>query len=152
MTSVSSSEAIELEVRVAAKPETIFPFLSDGAKMAQWFGAEADIEARPGGVFSVKINKNATARGEVVEVETNKRIAFTFGWEGQDQDHGVPPGSSRVEIALTPDGDGTIVRLRHTGLPEIAAKDHRGGWELYLGRLTAVAEGRDPGHDPNAPA
>jgi uncharacterized protein YndB with AHSA1/START domain len=150
MASVSSSEAIELEVRVAAKPETIFPFLIDGAKMAQWFGASAQVEPRPGGVFSVAINNSATARGEVVEVETNKRIVFTFGWEGEGNP--VPPGSSRVEISLTPDGDGTIVRLRHTGLPEITVKDHRGGWELYLGRLTAVAEGRDPGIDPNAQA
>src|ERR1700693_305506 len=104
MTSVSSSEAIELEVRIAAKPETIFPFLSDGTKMAQWFGAKAELEARPGGIFRVEINNQATARGEVVAVETNKSIAFTFGWEGQDQDHGVPPGSSRGEVSRTPGG------------------------------------------------
>jgi hypothetical protein len=29
----------------------------------------------------------------------------------------VPPGSTTVEITLTPDGDGTILRLRHLGLP-----------------------------------
>ena len=150
MTSVSSSEAIELEVRVAAKPETIFPFLVDASKVSQWFGAEAEVVAWPGGIYKVKINAMATALGEVVEVETNKRIVFTFGWEGEGNP--VPPGSSRVEISLTPDGDGTIVRLRHTGLPDDARKDHRGGWEMYLGRLTAVAEGRDPGKDPNAQA
>lgn len=149
MTTVSESSIIELQVRIAALPETIFPFLNDGTKMAQWFGASADLEARPGGMFRVQINNQAVARGEVVEVETNKRIAFTFGWEGQDS-HGVPPGSSRVEISLEPDGEATIVRLRHTGLPAATAGDHRHGWELYLGRLTAVAEGRDPGRDPNA--
>jgi uncharacterized protein YndB with AHSA1/START domain len=150
VTSVGSSEAIELEVRIDAKPETIFPFLSDASKVPQWFGTRAELEARPGGIFRVEINNQAIARGEVVEVEANKRIAFTFGWEGQDQNHGVPQGSSRVEISLTADGDGTIVRLRHSGLPAEAAKDHRNGWEMYLGRLTAVAEGRDPGRDPNA--
>ena len=149
MTSVSSSEAIELEVRIAATPETIFPFLIDGAKVARWFGASAEVEPRPGGIYKVQINNQATALGEVVEVETNKRIVFTFGWEGQGAD-GAPPGSSRVEISLTPDGAATIVRLRHTGLPQITVKDHTGGWELYLGRLTAVVEGRDPGRDPNA--
>ncbi len=114
--------------------------------MAQWFGASAELEPRPGGMFRAQINNNATARGEVIEVEPS--IAFTFGWEGEGNP--VPPGSSRVEISLEPDGDATIVRLRHTGLPAEAAGDHRHGWELYLGRLTAVSEGRDPGRDPNA--
>ena len=147
MTAVEDS-VIELEVRVAARPETIFPFLTDGAKMAQWFGASAEVQPRPGGTFRVQINNSATARGEVIEVEPNKRIAFTFGWEGQGNP--VPPGSSRVEISLAADGDGTIVRLRHTGLPVEAAGDHKGGWTMYLDRLTAVVEGRDPGRDPNA--
>ena len=150
MTSVSSSEAIELEVRVAAKAETIFPFLIDGSKVSQWFGAEANVEPRPGGIYKVKINNQATALGEMVEIDPNKRVVFTFGWEGQEPHNGIAPGSSRVEISLTPDGDATIVRLVHTGLPGPAAGDHRKGWELYLGRLTEVAEGRDPGRDPNA--
>ena len=148
MTSVGESSVVEVEVRVAARPETIFPFLSEGAKMAQWFGASADLEPRPGSKLRVKINATATARGEVVEVVPNQRIAFTFGWEGEGNP--VPPGSSRVEISLSPDGDGTIVRLRHSGLPAQAAGDHKGGWQMYLGRLTAVVEGRDPGRDPNA--
>jgi uncharacterized protein YndB with AHSA1/START domain len=150
MTSVGSSEAIDLKVRIAAKPETVFPFLTDAAKVPLWFGAEADVEARQGGIYKVKINPQATALGEVVEVQANKRIVFTFGWEGQDPHNGVAPGSSRVEISLTPDGDGTLVRLVHTGLPEPATKDHRSGWGLYLNRLQAVAGGRDPGKDPNA--
>ncbi len=148
MTSVSSSKAIELEVRVAAKAETIFPFLIDSSKVALWFGAEANVEPRPGGIYKVQINNQDIARGEVIEIEANKRIVFTFGWEGEGNP--TPPGSSRIEISLMPDGDATVVRLRHTGLPEITRNDHRGGWEMYLGRLTAVAEGRDPGRDPNA--
>ena len=149
MTSVSSSEAIELEVRVKAKPETIFPFLVESSKVSRWFGAEANVEPRQGGIYNVKINAQATALGEIIAIEPNKRVAFSFGWEGQGDD-GVPPGSSQVEIFLTADGDGTMVRLRHTGLPEVTRNDHRSGWDMYLGRLTAVAEGRDPGKDPNA--
>jgi uncharacterized protein YndB with AHSA1/START domain len=149
VTSVNERSVVDVEVRVAAKPETIFPFLSDATKVPQWFGSSAEVDPRPGGVYRVVINNSAVARGEVVEIKTNERIVFTFGWEGQDT-HGVPPGSSRVEITLRPDGDGTIVRLHHTGLPAEAANDHRGGWELYAGRLKEVVEGRDPGRDPNA--
>ncbi len=148
MTSVDERSVVDVEVRVAAKPETIFPFLIDAAKVSQWFGSSAELEPRPGGIYRVVINNSAVARGEVVEIEPNKRIVFTFGWEGEGNP--VPAGSSRVEISLEPDGDGTIVRLRHTGLPVETANDHRGGWQLYAGRLKDVVEGRHPGRDPNA--
>jgi uncharacterized protein YndB with AHSA1/START domain len=70
---------------------------------------------------------------------------FTWGWEGSTT---VPPGSSRVEVTLTPDGDGTILRLVHSGLPHAESiLDHTQGWERYLDRLGTVAAGGDPGAD-----
>ena len=76
------------------------------------------------------------------------RIVFTFGWEG---DHNVPPGSSTVEVTLTPDGDGTLLRLVHRGLLTAAMREqHRDGWQLYLARLSVAAGGGKPGPDPNA--
>jgi uncharacterized protein YndB with AHSA1/START domain len=100
----------------------------------------------------VEINDQAIARGEFVEVDAPRRVVFTFGWEGQEAgsgEHGVPPGSSRVEITLEPEGDGTLVRLRHLGLPEQAREIHGQGWQLYLDRLATAASGGVPGPDPN---
>jgi uncharacterized protein YndB with AHSA1/START domain len=50
-----------------------------------------------------------------VAVEPDRRIVFTWGYEGDGQ--AVPAGSSTVEITLEPVADGTEVRLRHSGLP-----------------------------------
>ena len=147
MTTPSTSEALEVQGKIAAKPATVFPFLSDGAKMALWFGTTAEIQAKPGGHLRVDINGRDIAAGEVVEVVADQRIVFTFGWEGEG--HPIPPGSSKVEITLAEDGDGTLVRLRHTGLPAEAAKDHKDGWVNYMPRLAAVVEGRDPGPNPH---
>ena len=58
------------------------------------------------------------------------------------------PGSSRVEVSFDPDGDGTLVRLRHLDLPEEAREIHGQGWDLYLGRLAILVAGGDPGPDP----
>jgi hypothetical protein len=55
-----------------------------------------------------------------------------------------------VEVSLEQDGDGTVVRLRHLALPEESREIHGQGWDLYLGRLTVIAAGGDPGPDPNA--
>jgi uncharacterized protein YndB with AHSA1/START domain len=141
---------VEREVRIAARPETVFDFFVDPEKMRQWKGIKAELDPRPGGIYRVEINEQAIARGEYVEVEAPTRVVFTWGWEGQESgEHAVPPGSSRVEVDLTPDGDGTIVRLRHLDLPEESREIHGQGWDLYLGRLAHAAAGEDPGPDPN---
>jgi uncharacterized protein YndB with AHSA1/START domain len=141
---------VEREVRIAARPETVFEFFVDPQKMLQWKGRKAELDPRPGGVYRVEINDEATARGEYVAIEPPNRVVFTWGWEGQESGaHAVPTGASRVEVELVPDGDGTLVRLRHVDLPKEAREIHGQGWDLYLGRLAAAAEGRDPGGDPH---
>lgn len=153
---VRQTEAVEREVRIAARPETVFEFFTDPEKQVLWMGRAAELDARPGGIYDVEINDQAHARGEFVEVEAASRVVFTFGWEGQeaggDEHAAVPPGSSRVEVTLAPEGDGTLVRLRHFDLPEQAREMHGQGWELYLGRLAIAATGSDPGPDPNLAA
>jgi hypothetical protein len=48
-----------------------------------------------------------------------------------------------VEITLTPEGAGTLVRLRHFGLPsEALRRQHAEGWDFFLPRLGAAVEGR----------
>ena len=152
---VRQDEAVEREVRIAARPETVFAFLVDPEKQVLWMGRRAELDARPGGIYRVEINDEAVARGEFVEIVPPSKVLVSFGWEGQEAgrgEHGVPPGSSRVEVTLEPDGDGTLVRLRHYDLPEQAREMHGQGWELYLGRLAIAASGGDPGPDPNQPA
>jgi uncharacterized protein YndB with AHSA1/START domain len=104
------------------------------------------LDPRPGGIYSCNITGRDIARGEFVTVEAPRRVVFTFGWEGEGQF--VPAGSSTVEITLTPDGDGTILHLRHSGLPAEAQGSHAHGWAHYLARLVVAGEGRDPGPDP----
>ena len=86
------------------------------------------------------------ARGEFVSVEPPTRVVFTWGWEGEGNP--IPPGASTVEVTLTPDGDGTVLRLVHRDLPLEAQGAHADGWDHFLPRLVEAAAGRDPGRDP----
>jgi Activator of Hsp90 ATPase homolog 1-like protein len=54
------------------------------------------------------------------------------------------PGSTTVEVVLTPVGDETELRLRQSGLPAgVAADEHAEGWGLFIGeRLAAAVAGR----------
>ena len=141
-----ATDAVEREVRIAARPETVFPFFTDPEKMMRWKGISVTLDPKPGGVYRVDMNGHDVASGQYVEVVPFTRVVFTWGWEGKYSV--VPPGSSTVEISLIPDGGGTIVRLRHLGLPADQRDPHQEGWEHYLARLTIVAEGRNPGPDP----
>ena len=68
-----------------------------------------------------------------------RRIAFTWGWESHDTDHAdlglLPPGASLVEIDLVPKEGGTLVRFRHSGLPDVLSEMHGDRWSRYLVRL-----------------
>jgi uncharacterized protein YndB with AHSA1/START domain len=135
----------EVEVRIDARPETVFAFLTDPVKVTRWKGTSAELDPRPGGIYRVSGMGGSTAVGEFVTVEPPDRVVFTWGWEGDDD---VPPGSSTVEVTLRPDGDGTILRLVHRDLPAGQGVKHQEGWKHYLPRLAALAGGEDPGPDP----
>ncbi len=130
---------------VSARPQTVFAYFTDQERYTAWMGVEAELDARPGGIYRVKVPQGMYAVGEFVEVEAPRRVVFTWGWEGDPE---IPPGSSRVEITLTPTASGTAVRLVHSGLPSPAAVGlHTQGWDRYLGRLVTTAEGGYAGPD-----
>ncbi len=143
-------DVVSCEIRIDAPPETVFPYFTDPARMTRWKGRATTLDPRPGGIYRVEINDLAVARGEYVEVTPFRRVVFTWGWEGSNPEHPVPPGSSTVEVELVPDGEGTIVRLTHRDLPAAERGNHEHGWTHFLGRLADAAAGRDPGPDPFA--
>jgi uncharacterized protein YndB with AHSA1/START domain len=152
-----SRHAVEVEKRIAAPPEIVFTFFTDSERYRLWQGVEAELDPRPGGIFRVVMagKSKVVASGVYLEVDPPRRVCFTWGWEapvalaeGQAE---VPPGSSTVEIDLVADGDGTIVQLRHGGLPTLPSLQFNTlGWTFSLERLAAVSIGADPGPNPFA--
>jgi uncharacterized protein YndB with AHSA1/START domain len=140
------SDDIVVERRVSVPPHQVFTYFTEPEKWLAWQGTEAEVELVPGGIWRVNVTGEGFASGHVVEVVENERVVFTWGW---DQGPPIPPGSTTVAIDLMPDGEGTLIRLTHSALPQPEIEIHRYGWEHYMTRLAAVGEGRDPG--PNTP-
>jgi uncharacterized protein YndB with AHSA1/START domain len=134
-------DVIERVIDIAASPETVFTLLTDPEQYVRWKGTKAKLEPRPRGAFDVGFANGGRALGEYVEVVPNRRVVFTWGWDGPDAV--VKAGGSTVEIDLEPRGTGTRLRLVHRGLPVSERASHAEGWDFFLPRLTAVAEGRD---------
>jgi uncharacterized protein YndB with AHSA1/START domain len=132
---------------IAASPATVFSFFTDLERWTAWQGVDGEIDARPDGIFRLRMPGGQVASGRFVEVDAPHRIVFTWGWEGEGS--AVPPGSTTVVVELSADGDGTQLRLTHRSLePPPVAEHHRQGWEAYLERLRIRAEGGDPGPAP----
>ena len=144
---MTTGDPLEVSVHIAARRETVFAYFTDPERYARWMGNDATLEAVPGGIYRVRMRDGVEAVGRFLEVDPPRRLVFSWGWSGA---FAVPPGSTRVVVTLTEEDGGTRVLLRHHGLPsEEERGQHRGGWELYLGRLAVLASGRDPGPDPN---
>jgi uncharacterized protein YndB with AHSA1/START domain len=140
MTMSETSTEVRRQVRIEARPETVYAFFTDPAKDVLWKGIEATLEPRPGGTYRVRIDDRHVASGRFVELVPHSRIVFTWGWEGDGQP--VPPGASTVEVTLAPEGAATMLTLVHRDLPDgEQAAIHAEGWDLYLPRLAAAAGG-----------
>lgn len=139
------SETYELtrEIVIGASPETVFSFLTEEAKMKQWFGQVVEADLHPGGVFHVGENNpdGHHCRGKFVEIVPNKKVVFTFG--GIEN---IEPGESTVEIKLKPQGEATHLTLRHYNIRLKPSADSFGqGWsEHALPLLKDAAEGKTP--------
>lgn len=134
---------IEREITIAASPRTVFKLLTDPDQYVRWKGRLAELDARPRGRYRVDLGDAGIVSGEYTEVIPFRRVVFTWGWEGNA---GVPPGSTTVEIDLEPYVGGTKLHLIHRGVPAAARGSHTEGWDHFLPRLIAVAEGRTPEH------
>jgi uncharacterized protein YndB with AHSA1/START domain len=134
---------IERQIFIAASPETVFGFLVDPGLMSHWLGMFHSLEPRPGGLFHVEVSRGNVARGIYTEVTPPRRVSFTWGWDSDDPSLALtPPGTSLVEIELEPKDGGTLVRLRHSRLPDANSAIHRERWSLYLDRLQAAVRDR----------
>ena len=139
---------VEKQLFINAPPARVYALLTDAELLVQWMAPVATVEPRPGGRITWTHVNGDTVAGRFVELVPEHRIVFTYGWDRHDV--GIPPESTTVEIVLRACQGGTQLELVHRGLLAPMADAHSGGWTNYLDRLTALAEGRDPGPDPLA--
>jgi uncharacterized protein YndB with AHSA1/START domain len=135
-------------VVIAAPPEAVYPYLTRADAVVTWMGDYAVLDAVPSGVFHLDIN-GVPVRGRYLELDPPHRLLISWGHASSDR---LPPGSSTVEITLTPIPGGTRVSVEHRDLPPDDAAQHAAGWPHFLARLSVAARGDDPGPDPFATA
>ncbi|OCT13885.1 hypothetical protein A8709_17580 [Paenibacillus pectinilyticus] len=144
---IQSTDTIKKEIFIACRPATLYPFFTDPEKLVRWMGHHVLLDTQLGGKFRIDLDGNNIAMGEYTELIPNEKIVMTWGWEKSKM---VPPGSSTLEFLLTPQDNGTLLVLTHSGLPVSEVDSHIKGWTHFMSRIQAVAQGEDQGNDPSS--
>ncbi len=121
---------------IGAPPEDVWRALTDPAVIGAWGGGPAEMTPEPGTPFSFW---GGDIHGTVTAVEPLVRLVQDW-WGGADW-----KAPSEATFELESEGDGTLLTLTHTGVPDDVAADFDAGWDdYYLGPLKDLLEGARP--------
>jgi uncharacterized protein YndB with AHSA1/START domain len=127
--------SLERTLVILARRETVFRFFTDSERWAKWWGAGSTVDPRPGGPIRILYPGAIEVTGEVLEIVTPERIAFTYGFTSGSP---IPPGSSRVTIRLEEERTGTRLSLKHEFSDEKTRDDHVQGWRYQLALFSNI--------------
>src|SRR3954454_17169730 len=132
-------DSIEREIVIAAPPERVYAIVTQPEHMGVWFG-DAGAE-REGDVITMRWVEHGTAELRVVKEDPPH--AFAYRWDSTTK-----VGDTLVEFTLTPEGDGTRLRVVESGwesldtTPDAQESLRQGnvrGWQHELGDLERYA-------------
>jgi uncharacterized protein YndB with AHSA1/START domain len=127
---------LRIRRRLAATPASVWRALTDPAELERWLAVSAELELRLGGRVELQLGGD-TAVGEILRFDPPAQLAFSW-----HESSGA--FSSRVDIRLSPDGDGTWLELRHAFTGPANAYGFAAGWHHKLELLADALEGRRP--------
>ncbi len=146
-----SADRIEQEVVIAAPVERVWAVLTEPEHVGQWFGQgkPAQIDLRPGGIMVLDHGEYGTFPTRIEKVDPPRY--FSYHWaSAYPGEEATGENSTLVEFTLTPEGDGTRLRLVESGFASLAIPQHRkatasyeshaSGWIDVLGGLRRHAE------------
>jgi uncharacterized protein YndB with AHSA1/START domain len=142
---VITRPSLTLKRRLNAPPAKVYAAWTDPEKLARWFGParvkpgteRTSIDPRVGGRYRVSFDMEDGQHHEVGgvyrEMVPNERLVFSWAWQS------TPERESLVTVLLKPDGDGTLLTLRHEQFFDRTARDgHERGWTDALDKLENV--------------
>jgi uncharacterized protein YndB with AHSA1/START domain len=129
------AHSLERTVTIRATRETVFRFFTDNTRWASWWGTGSTIDPHVGGPVRIVHPGGVEVAGEVLEIITPERLAFTYGYVSGKP---IPVGSSRVTIQLDAHAEGTLLLLTHEFADAAARDEHVQGWRYQLSVFSNV--------------
>jgi uncharacterized protein YndB with AHSA1/START domain len=133
--------ALHIQRTFQAPAETVFEAWTSEEVLRRWFHAETDwetpeaqVDLRLGGAVRVVMrdpdkDRKIGGGGHYTEIEPPTRLAFTWTWDGEDN-------QTLIELDFEEAEGVTTVRMTHSGLPDAeAVSRHEYGWSNCLANL-----------------
>jgi uncharacterized protein YndB with AHSA1/START domain len=141
---VGFPDRIERTVELAHPPAKVWAALTTAEGLAAWFGEEAAIDLRPGGLAQMTWAGGFTARMRVERVEEPAVFGYTWHIFGLPEDD---PRRTYVEFTLEAAGTGTRLTVVESGFAQLPAEAFRKaydgnteGWAKELGELAGYLD------------
>ncbi|MGW3007633.1 SRPBCC family protein [Streptomyces sp. NPDC001219] len=144
-------DRIEREISIAAPVERVWAVLTEPEHVGSWFGQgePTPVDLRPGGIMRLDHGEYGQFPTTVVTVDPPHR--FSYRWASAFPGEVATEGNSTlVEFTLTPEGDGTRLRVVETGfaaltIPEERRKtagyeSHSAGWSGQVENIRRYTE------------
>ena len=102
-------------------------------RLARWFAPVAG-DLAPGGTFTIAFEDADVPECRVQTCDAPRGFSWTWPHDG---------ATSLVEVGVSPDGDGSRLRIVHSRLSRDQAPEYGAGWQAYVRSLEAHLGGRD---------
>ena len=147
MTEIGQEITLTLEHRYAAPRERVFDAWTSPDVLRRWWAAMpnwdtplAEVDAREGGRYRLSMRTDQgdvhTVSGEYTQVSPPERLVYTWSWEEGPDAAMAGSEHSLVVVDFLEDGDGTLVRLTHSGFATDEIRElHVQGWQATLANL-----------------
>ncbi len=150
--STTGVQDVVVEKTINAAPERIYKALTDPAELERWFFTDCSVSPAPAAVGGAYRHAWRDAAGgdherfgDFLELVPGRKVVFE--WRGDTcKGEKFDLGTTIVSITLTPAGNGTRVRLVHSGWKDTPGMQkqrdgHEGGWTFYVENLTRYLTG-----------
>lgn len=130
-----SAETVVIERTFDAPVARVWNALTDVEQMRKWYFDLKEFKPEKGFEFGFVVEHEGVTydhRCKITEVIAQKKIAYTWRYEGHE-------GDSLVTFQLFPEGNKTRVKLTHAGLetfpklPSFARENFEKGWTEIIG-------------------
>jgi uncharacterized protein YndB with AHSA1/START domain len=141
---MEETRSVVVERQMAYPPEKVWRALTQEPLIADWLMAN-DFEPAVGHRFNLRMAPSPHWNGvldcEVLAVEPNRRLAYTWNSSGEEAAAGI---KTTVTWTLTPAAGGTLVRMEQSGFRPDQTNNYRGaeyGWRSFFEGLERVVGG-----------
>ena len=129
-------------IDILAEPQRVWQALTDSAALVRWCAPNAEIRARPGGLFRVSIDRAIELEAHIDVFDPCRRLRLIYL-----PSPSLPPADSVPvdDFILEARRRGTVVRLLGSGIPadeswNVLYLRLRIAWERALARLKIYVE------------